>query len=249
MARLLVIAAFLCGEVLAGEVSNAPAPAEWPKFLAARSNHLAHPQNADLAWKFARAAYDWAELATKNSRRAAIAREGIDAARLAAGLSPKLAAGHFYLGMNLGQLARTKTLGALPIVQEMERCFLRAAELDERFDYAGPHRSLGMLYQNAPGWPASIGHRGKARRHLEKAVALFPDHPENRLALLEAWAEWGDETDLAAGIREYQARLPPARQAYLGEEWQSAWVSWDERWRALLSKSKAASAAAAESKP
>lgn len=49
---------------------------------------------------------------------------------------PKSAAGHYYLGMNLGQLARTKLLGALKLVDEMEREFKAAVALDERFDHA-----------------------------------------------------------------------------------------------------------------
>ena len=65
--------------------------------------------------------------------------------------------------MNLGQLARTELLGALKLVKEMEREFKTAADLDKQFDYAGPERCLGLLYRDAPGWPASIGSRRKAR--------------------------------------------------------------------------------------
>ena len=49
-----------------------------------------------------------------------------------------MVAGHYYLAMNLGQLARTEMIGALKIVKEMENEFEIAADIDPRFDHAGP---------------------------------------------------------------------------------------------------------------
>src|SRR5947208_15493408 len=111
------------------------------------------------------ACFDWADLVESNSHRAEIAEQGISAARQALKLEPKMGAAHYYLGLNLGQLARTKKIGALKLVGEMEREFLAAIDLDPKFDFAGAHRSLGLLYLDAPGWPASIGNRTKARLH------------------------------------------------------------------------------------
>ena len=88
--------------------------------------------------------------------------------------------------MNQGQLARTKLLGAIHLVDEMEVSFKTALALDPTYDFAGPDRCLGLLYRDAPGWPTSIGSRMKARRHLQAAADLRPNHLENRLALLES---------------------------------------------------------------
>ena len=52
--------------------------------------------------------------------------------------------------MNLGQLARTRGLSALKLVDQMEREFTRARDLDEHLDWAGPDRNLGLLYGDAP---------------------------------------------------------------------------------------------------
>src|SRR6266568_4837895 len=118
-------------------------------YFAARAR-LAHATNrAEAAWQFARACFDWAEFAAGNAPRAQIAIEGIAACRHAIALNPQLAAPYYYLALNLGQLARTKKLGALKLVEEMETNFKAAIALDPAFDYAGAHRSLGLLYLDA----------------------------------------------------------------------------------------------------
>ncbi|MCX6930190.1 MAG: hypothetical protein NT154_44320 [Verrucomicrobia bacterium] len=59
------------------------------------------------------------------------ADQGIAACRLAIMRETNSAPAHYYLGLNLGQLARTKGLGALKLVDQMEREFNRAHDLDE----------------------------------------------------------------------------------------------------------------------
>jgi hypothetical protein len=190
------------------------------------------PTNVTAAWQFGRASFDWAEFAPDATRRAGIAERGIAACRVAVLMDTNLAAAPYYLGMNLGQLARTRTLGALKLVAEMETLFERARRLDERFDHAGPDRNLGLLYLQAPGWPVSLGNRSKARRHLTRAVALVPDYPENRLNLLEARLRWGDN-ELQPDVEALATLLPRARAKLSGEEWLAAWTDWDRRWREI----------------
>lgn len=197
------------------------------------------PTNNTAAWQFGRACFDWAEFATNDTQRADIARQGIAACRTAVARDTHLAAAAYYLGMNLGQLARTKNLGALRLVAEMETLFETARKLDEHFDYAGPDRNLGLLYLEAPGWPVSVGNRGKARQHLERAVKLSPDHPENRLNLLEAHLRWGDKDPLPAEVKALAELLPRARREYAGEAWESSWADWDRRWQEAQAKARA----------
>ena len=97
-----------------------------------------------------------------DSERADIAQQGIAAAWQALARESNSAPAHYYLGMNLAQLAQTKMLGALKIVDRMEREFTTTRELDEHFDYAGADRNLGLLYRDAPSI-GSIGNRSKAR--------------------------------------------------------------------------------------
>jgi len=114
-------------------------------------------------------------LPPNDTQRATIAIEAISICRQLVERSPKLPAGHYYLGMNLGQLARTKTLGALKIVNEMEREFKTALLLDARWDYAGADRNLGLLYLQAPGWPPALA-------TVQRPVSIWggrPNWPRN----------------------------------------------------------------------
>lgn len=236
---------FSCVTVLpparAAEFPAVPAPTMeqarvW--YNVTRTNYLHHTGNTTSAWKFAEACFEWAEFASNSTQRASLAQEGIIAARFATEMASKVAAGHFYLAMNKGQLARTKSLGALPLVKEMEESLLRAIQLEAKFDHAAPDRSLGMLYLDAPGWPASIGSRSKARKHLERAVELAPDYPTNHLTLLEAYLRWDDADALHAGITRYRRLLPAARKKYAAAEWNQSWKDWEARWKNILEKSQ-----------
>ena len=149
---------------------------------------------------------------------------------------PKLVSGHYYLAMNLGQLAQTKSLGALKLVSEMETEFQTARAQDEKYDFAGPDRSLGLLYLEAPGWPTSIGSRSKARHHLQRAVLLSPEYPENRLNLLEAYLKWGDKSAAGREFRILKELLPRAKKEFTGENWESSWADWDKRWAKIQVK-------------
>lgn len=198
-------------------------------FVLAREEHVASPTNATAAWQFGRACFDRAEFATNNTERALLAESGITACQRALALKPDAAGAHYYLAMNRGQLARTKTLGALKLVDEMEAGFATVRRLDEHFDFAGPDRNLGLLYFEAPGWPTSIGSRTKARHHLRRAVELAPAHPENRLCLLEACLTWGDRNGAQRELKALTELWPNARMNLTGEAWAAAWVDWERR--------------------
>ncbi len=191
------------------------------------------PANEESGWRHARACFEWAEFAKANADRAALAEEGIAVSRELIQRFPKNAHGYYYLGMNLGQLARTRTLTALGIVDQMEEAFEKARQIDPFVDYAGPDRYLGMLYRDAPGWPASIGNRKKARLHLLKAVELRPDYPENQIALLESLKDWGDKDDFLKYFGPAAVAIDKARSKLTGDYWSGRWKSWDIDWHVL----------------
>ena len=197
-------------------------------FSAAQRVYHAHPAGAEAGWHFARACFDWAEFATNDNQRAHIARLGIEAGRTLLVHDSNSVPGHYYLGMNLGQLARTKSLGALPIVDEMEVEFKAARGLDETFDFAGPDRNLGLLYLEAPSI-GSIGSRSKARLHLKRAVELAPEYPENRLNLIEASLRYRDTEIARREFAALETELPQARTRFSGILWESAWADWERR--------------------
>jgi len=228
-----VVAVFLlavAGIIFAGEARN--------KIFAARAEAEFHRAQIQLqsntndfaaAWHFARACYDFADFATNDTERATLAVQGIAASRTLLTHWPKSAPGHYYLAMNLGQLARTEILGALKIVKEMEREFKTADDLDEHFDYAGPARCLGLLYRDAPGWPASIGSRRKAREWLERAAKLAPNDPENHLNLIESRLNWNDRTGAGNELKSLDALWPKAQTNFVGEAWEQSWADWTAR--------------------
>jgi tetratricopeptide (TPR) repeat protein len=226
---------FLALPVFGSEISSPFAAQAETNLAKAASHAAARPDSLEAAWQLARACFDAAEYAENNSERAEIAQRGIEAAKKAMTIKNDSCPAHYYLGMNLGQLARTKTLGALRLVDQMVVEFSRARELDERFDYAGPDRNLGLLYRDAPSI-ASVGDRAKARRHLQRAVLLEPNYPENRLNLAESYQQWGENEPAAKQLNALTALLPQAREKLVGPEFGSAWADWDKRLEAVKAK-------------
>lgn len=193
---------------------------------------LAQTNDPEIAWQFARACFDLADITTSNSQRANIATQGIAAARQSLTLSNS-APGHYYLGMNLGKLADARhNLSSLRLTREMEAEFLAALALDEHFDFAGSDRNLGLVYWQAPVI-ASIGNRSKARQHLETAVQLAPDFPENRLNLIEAYVKWGDRTEAQRQLDQLEKLWTGAQKQFTGERWALSWADWDKRLNAV----------------
>ena len=187
--------------------------------------------NAAAAVQLARASFDCADLATNETQRAAFAQTGIAACRQWLGREPESAPGHYYLAMNLGKLAEAEapSLAAYRLVHEVEREFKRAAELDERYDFAGPARTLGLLYFQAPGWPLSIGSNRKAREWLDRAAALAPDFPENQLNLAETHLKWHNREEARKALQKLEAVWPAARTNFTGESRERDWLDWSAR--------------------
>lgn len=205
-------------------------------YQATKEAYVAAPKNDEAAWRYGRACFDMGEFAKDDDERERYALEGIAVCRTLVARTPKHALGHYYLGMNLGQLARTKTLGALSIVREMEKVFKLAADLDDKVHYSGPDRCLGVLYREAPGWPTSIGSKTKARQHLQRAVDLSPEYPDNRLELMEAFMQWKETKSLQSAAKEYEKILPKAHELFTGEDWEESWQNWDKRWEVIQNK-------------
>lgn len=201
-------------------------------YAAQRSTWVQAPSNSVEAWKFARAAFDWSGFATNRSSRAAIAELGITACRQA--LSTATSAPiHYYLALNLGRIAETRGLSALDLIHQMEQELLSARALDETFDHAGADRTLGLLYRDAPGWPVSLGNWDKARSHLEAAVRIDGEFPENRLALAELFSRTHQKSLLTNELRALDSLWEPARGRLNGIDWCEAWRDWGERRRKL----------------
>jgi tetratricopeptide (TPR) repeat protein len=221
--------------------ASAKQPVSAPELLAltnytsAAKQFQGSPEDPEAAWKYSRACFDLGEFAADSNRRAELANEGITAARKAISVNTNSAAAHYYLGMNLGQLARTKGLGALKLVSQMRQEFSLSAALEPRLDYAGSDRNLGLLYRDTPAI-GSIGNKKLARTHLERAVELVPDYPENRVALLEGYVKWGDLPAAALELKAAEELWPKAREKLAGVAWEPGWADWNRRLETVKKK-------------
>ncbi len=194
-------------------------------FHQAKARFQQEPGNLQAACQFGRACFELAECATNRTQRAEIATQGIAACREAIGRSSNSAPGHYYLGLNLGELARTKGLTALSLVSTMRKEFDLARSIDPRIDYAGPDRNLGQLYRDAPAL-LSVGNRYEAERRLQSAVALAPDFPDNHLELIEGYIKWGELENARRQLSALEAAWPAARAKLTGPAWAASWADW-----------------------
>lgn len=205
------------------------------EFHRAQAQFQSAPNNSTNAWNFARASFEFCEVATNNTQRAEIAKLGIAACRQLLARESNSAPGHYYLGMCLGKLADAEapSVAAYRLVYEIEQEFKTAAALDERFDHAGPARTLGELYFLAPGWPFSVGSKHKAREWLERAVALAPDYPGNQINLAEAQLKWRQQTEFETTMKNLDARWAAAQTNFTGVAREADWLEWKARRAAL----------------
>jgi tetratricopeptide (TPR) repeat protein len=186
----------------------------------------------------ARTAFDYADRAPNDELRETIAHAGIAAGKAGIAIQADSVGAHYYLALNIGQLARTKMLSALGLLTDMEGELKTALRLDPKFDYAGANRTLGVLYLEAPGWPVSIGSKSNARANLTQALALAPEYPDNHLSLMEACVKWREPNMLTERIAVYEAMLPAAKTNFTGADWNDEWADWARRFEKIHGKAK-----------
>lgn len=212
-----------------GAFTNASALAE-ANLVAARKLVATEPTNSVAAWHLGRACFTWGKTLKDPNTQEKIYEEGVAACRRSLSLDPKSGPAHYYLGMNIGRVADLKrNLAAFGLVKEVERAFLQAAKLDENYAYGGPDRNLGLLYWHAPSWPVSVGNKKLARKHLERAVKLAPDYPENRLNLAEAYLDWREQKLMQQQLAAVKQLWPRAKTNLTGVEWELDWKDWESR--------------------
>jgi tetratricopeptide (TPR) repeat protein len=176
----------------------------------------------DAQWQAAQALAFLAENESRPESRKDAAKRGIVLARHGRELQPDRVECQYWYAINVGLLADIDRAYGLDAVSEMETSLKRAIEIDERYDYAGPLRVLGILYLRTPAPPVSIGSPRKGLRLLQRATELFPDYPENYVYLAEADRDTDRlEEARAALAKVLQASPWPDRQFESGQ-WKAA---------------------------
>ena len=220
--------ALVCAIGFAGQESDFADQAE-AAYKAAQDVYAKKSSSPQAAIDLARTAFDYGDLAPNDVIREQVANHGIATARAAIAAHTNCVGAHYYLALNTGELARTKMWGALKLLTEMERELKYVIQHDPKYDYAGGHRTIGVLYSEAPGWPTSVGDRKKARFNLEKAVEIAPEFPENHICYMEALVKWKEWKTLTDALADYQSALSKAKEKFTGPDWAYEWYDWGRR--------------------
>jgi hypothetical protein len=205
-------------------------------YEAAEKAYATNSSSSEAGIRLAIAAFDYADLAPNDNIRENIANTGIATAHSVIAAKTNSVAGHYYLALNIGQLARTKMLAALKLLIDMERELNLVISLDPKFDFAGGHRTIGVLYMEAPGWPTSVGDKKKARFHLEQAVKIAPEFPDNHLCYLEGLVKWKDWKLAAEKLDDYRGIIAKAKEQFTGPDWAYEWHDWTRREKVIQQK-------------
>ena len=179
-----------------------------------------HPDKDIIRGKLSHAYFYKGFFAPEGSReRTMFFERGVEYGRQAITLNPRAVYGNFWYGSNLGMLGLCRgIMASLKSVDPMRRAMEIVLQENERFFFAGPHRALGRLYHQAPGWPISIGHKTKALDHLERAVELAPQFFCNRIYLAEFLIDVGKKAEARQHLEALvTAQVNPAHQREDGE--------------------------------
>ena len=168
----------------------------------------------ETSWRRARVCFLISQQLTDKAQRVQLAEQGVRHARSSAKQRPDRVEGHYFLALSLGQIAEAQS--KLSLIKPMLAAAQRAAEIDERYDHAGPLLFIGKVYLQAPGWPVSVGDLDQAIETLQRAVAIAP-RPLARVFLAQAYAEDDRDQEAIAQLERALAN-PEALQPRWREE-------------------------------
>jgi tetratricopeptide (TPR) repeat protein len=211
-----------------------PVPNADSAYQQAEDRYRQQPRDAQAAWQLGKACFDMADGARSRQERVRYAERGIAVTKSASQLHTNCAGCFYFLGLNYGQLARTRTIGALRLIRPMQDALESARRLDATFDFGGPDRTLGLLYRDAPAW--IVGDRKRAREHLTRATDLAPSYPDNRLELIAALIEWGERKEAQKQLDELERLLPKSKSEFAEPRWEQSWLVWERQRLAAQAK-------------
>jgi hypothetical protein len=177
-------------EKQADEYEKSGDPLSLENSLVVRDRQLAlKAGDLEVLWRASRVAFKLANDSigdASKGRRQHFAQVGVDLAKQVIAADPKRVEGHYFYAVNIGLLATTKTVGAIPIIFDLVKHAKTAIDLDPAFEHGGPHRLLGAAQVKAPSWPAGPGDVEEGCDHLQKAVSIDDRFPMNHLLYCEA---------------------------------------------------------------
>ncbi|MEQ8351731.1 MAG: hypothetical protein RH862_09625 [Leptospiraceae bacterium] len=151
-----------------------------------------HPDEDLICGKLS-SVYFYRGLFTKDDQKRELFYEhGTNFGKEAINMNPRAIYGNFWYASNAGQLGICQgIMASLASIDPFKKSMEVVLKENENFFFAGPHRALGRLFHQAPGWPISVGNKNKAAEHLERAVELAPEFFNNRSFLAELYLDMG----------------------------------------------------------
>lgn len=139
------------------------------------------PDNGTALWVMAKAKLYLGDRVEKD-KRLEIYESGKEFAEQATEIATNSADAYYWLAALTGRVGQTKgILNSLFMIGPLKEALDSAIELDA--DFADPYFAMSQLYQQAPGWPLSLGNKDLALEYAEKAVELDPGDPEFQVQL------------------------------------------------------------------
>lgn len=131
----------------------------------------------EVAWKFARAAYHYADNFIKdNKSRKQIFTEGKEAAERATKINPNAPEGWYWLGVCLGSWGEANgIMQSLGAVKPIMNAISKGMAIDPNFDGGAFYNLRGRVYHKAPAG-ISVGDRKKAEADYKQVIAINPRH-------------------------------------------------------------------------
>ncbi len=186
----------------------------------------ADSRNYEAAWRLSEVSYYLWEAASgwdtnegsKQAKLLAYSKHGAQAGRLAQQINADGVEGLFWLSANLALWGMSNgVLDSLAQVPHILKYTQRCIELDPEgnFERGGCYRIIGGVYTKLPGFPVSVGDRGKAEEYLKRSLVKGGDYGINHNLLAEVYLATGDIAKAVKVLEGNIARLEKRSRTYL----------------------------------
>jgi tetratricopeptide (TPR) repeat protein len=142
-------------------------------------------RNFGVEWKFAKYTYFLGKQSTDEKESNRAFEEGRDAGKIALGLEPTKAEGHFWYGANLGELSRKNMLTVgVKSLPDVRAAMQKVVELQPSYQNSTAYDVLGQIELETRLYG---GKAEKAVEFFEKALETDKDNMNLHLHLAEAY--------------------------------------------------------------
>lgn len=178
------------------------------------------PSHYDVNWRLAKYSYYFAAHTSDKTARNSAIRQGIAAGERAVKLQPDKPEGHFWLGANLGERARSQgAFRALGTVGNVRREMETVLKLDPGYQNGSAYMVLAQIDLELPGLVG--GDKKRAVQRLEQGLVYGKENAFLRLRLAEAYlavknkAEARRQLDVILSMKPDPDYLPEYKEAAL----------------------------------